>query len=509
MGCYNICLCDTLVYLQDTTGVMDQREIFSIKRKALRINLEASIYGTFAEIGAGQEVARNFFQVGGSSGTVAKTMSAYDMAFSDAIYGEEGSGRYVSESRLNNMLDHEFALLQERLVGDKYQHRRFFSFADTCSAINYHKNNEPHCWIGLRFQLVPGGHVNQVTLHIRLKELDPVLEQQTIGSLGVNLIFACYWFSSDMDLFVSSLMDNVSSDQAEIDMISLTGPDFKDIDNRLLAVMLVKKGFTDATVFGSDKMVYQPKDVLYKKSILCLRGRFRPVTKVTEDMFRSGIANYSRLFDCEPSNILPLAEINISHLNTDDDFGEKDFLDRTDILCNLGYTVMVSNCHKHDTLLEYLRRCKPKQIGIIAGVMNLIDLFDESRYSYPQGEILSYFGEVFKSNTKMLVYPYQPRADSEIITLRNFPITGQLKVLFDFLCLSGFIEDITGYTPEYLQIFSQHTMQMIRAAEDGWESDVPDTVAEYIKANCLFDYPCDLLEHRRQQALLQSTSSHE
>jgi hypothetical protein len=312
-----------------------------------------------------------------------------------------------------------------------------------------------------------------------------------------------------MDAFISSLMDNVSSDQAEIDMISLTGPDFTDIDNRLLALMLVKKGFTDATIFGPDKSVSQPKDMLYKRNILCLRGRFRPMTKVTEDMFRCGVDNYSKLFDCQDTdpNLLPLAEINISHLNTDDNFGEKDFLDRTDILCNLGYTVMVSNCHKHDTLLEYLRRCKPKNIGIISGVMNLIDLFDESRYTFPQGEILNYFGEVFKSNTKMLVYPYQPRADSDVITLSNFPISGTMKVLFDFLCRSGFIVDLEGYTPEYLQIFSNRTMEMIKSAEDGWEHEVPDKVANYIKANCLFDYPCDLIEHRRQQALLQSSTN--
>ena len=465
-------------------------DVISIKRKALKINLEASIYGTFAEIGAGQEVVRAFFQVGGASGTVAKSMSAYDMAFSDSIYGEEETGRYVSESRVIKMLEHEYNLLEKRLVGEKYMHRRFFAFADTCTTLNYLKNNDPHCWLGLRFQVDPQGPVNEVIVHIRLKEKDALLQQRTIGGIGVNLIYACYWYADNMDAFVQSLMDNITTDQAEIDMIRLKGANFSDIDNRLLALMLVKKGFTSGTIFGPDKEVYQPKDILYKKNVLCLRGRFRPVTKVSEDMFKCGLETFRNQFSCEDNQLLAISELNINTLETEGGFDDKDFLDRTDILCNLGHTVMISNCQKHDKLLAYLRRCRPKNIGIVLGVMNLMELMNESKYENPQGDILHYFGELFQANTKMFIYPYKPTKESDIITLNNFPVSESLRPLFEFLKMSGFMIDLDGYHKELLSIFSNDVIQQVKSGAAGWEEHVPPTVADFIKANCLFDYPC-------------------
>ena len=467
-------------------------ESLSIKRKALKINLEPSVYGTFAEIGAGQEVVRAFFQVGGASGTVAKSMSAYDMAFSDSIYGEEESGRYVSESRVKKMLDHEYNLLEQRLIGEKYEHRRFFAFADTCATLNFLKNNDPHCWLGLRFQLVPRGPVNEVIVHIRLKEKDALLQQRTIGGIGVNLIYACYWYADNMDGFIESLMDNLTTDQVEIDMIRLKGDDFTSVDNRLLALMLVKKGFTSGTIFGPDKEVYQPKDILYKKNVLCLRGRFRPVTKVSEDMFHCGLESFKKQFPCEDSQLLAISELTINTLGSDAGFDDKDFLDRTDILCNLGHTVMVSNCQKHDKLLAYLRRCRPKNIGLVLGVMNLMDLLNEDKYEDPLGEILNYFGEIFQSNTKMFIYPYKPTVESDIITLQNFPISDSLKPLFDYLKSSGFMLDLDGYHKELLSIFSNDVIQQLKKGETGWEEYVPPLVADFIKANCLFDYPCEV-----------------
>ena len=469
-----------------------EREIISIKRKALKINLEGMIYGTFAEIGAGQEVARTFFQVGSASSTVAKTMSAYDMAFSDAIYGEEAGGRYVSESRVKKMLAHEYGLLEERLHSEKYQHRRFFAFADSCATINFRKDNDPHCWIGLKFQLSLQGPVNEVIIHVRLKENDALLQQRTIGGLGVNLIYACYWYHSNMDDFVGSLMDNLNPDQAEIDMIRLKGADFATVDNRLLALMLVRKGFTSGTIFGPDKEVYQPKDILYKKNILCLRGRFRPVTKVNEDMFQSGIATLKKQFPCDDEDLLALSEITINNLEMDGEFADKDFLDRADILCNLGHTVMVSNTFQHDKLLAYLRRCRPKSIGVVVGIMNLMELLNEAKYEDPLGDILHFFGELFRGNTKMFIYPYQPTKADEIVTLANFQVSERLKPLFDYLRLNGFMIDVEGYHKEVLQIFSNNVIEQIKSGEDGWEQYVPPTVADYIKDNCLFDYPCEV-----------------
>lgn len=468
-----------------------EREIFSIKRKALRLNLDESIYGTFAEIGAGQEVVRNFFQVGGASGTVAKAMSAYDMTFSDAIYGAEGSGRYVSESRLRKMLDHEFKLLVERLYDEKYSKKKFFVFSNTCTTLNYYKNNDPHGWMGVRFQTQPQAEPNEVVIHVRLKGSDSLYQQRTIGGVGTNLLFACYNYNTNLDEFIDSLLDNLSIDQVEIDMIRVKGPLFKNIDNRLLALKLVRKKFTDGTIFGPDKEVYQPKDVLYKKDILCLRGRFRPVTKVNEDMLRCGLDAYKTLVKDE-KNIMVLAEITLNNLAGDGEFENRDFLDRADILCSLGHTVMISNCHKHDVLVNYLDRCKPNSIGIILGILNIVELFNEKYYKNAAGELLHYFGEIFMRNTKMLIYPYQPEKDMPVISTSNLRVPDNLFMLFKHLRNNGFLIDLKGFDKNVLQIFSPKVISMIKSGEPGWESLVPDTVADIIKENCLFEYPCEL-----------------
>jgi hypothetical protein len=468
-----------------------EREIISIKRKALRINLDDCIYGTFAEIGAGQEVVRNFFQVGGASGTVAKAMSAYDMTFSDAIYGAEGTGRYVSETRLCRMLDHEYTLLKKRLTDEKYQRKKFFVFANTCTTLNYHKNNDPHGWMGVRFQLEPNQEPSEVVIHVRLKGSDPIYQQRTIGGIGTNLLFACYWYFDQIDDFISSLLDNMDTDQAEIDMVRAKGPAFKGVDNRLIALKLVRKRFTDGTIFGPDKEVYQPKDFLYKKDILCLRGRFRPVTKVNMDMLKCGLDYFKpRLKDQE--NLVVLSEITLNNLATDGDYENKEFLDRADILCSLGHTVMISNCHKHDVLVNYLDRCKPQSIGIILGVLNIIELFNEKHYKNASGELLHYFGEIFMRNVKMLLYPHQPAAGAELVTSQNFKVPENLKFLFEHLRKNGFFVDLEGYDESVLQIFSPKVIQMIKSGEPGWEAMVPEKVAEIIKENCLFEYPCEV-----------------
>lgn len=469
-----------------------EREILSIKRKALRINLDENIYGTFAEIGAGQEVVRNFFVVGGASGTVAKAMSAYDMTFSDAIYGSEGSGRYVSETRLHKMLNHEYDLLKERLTDEKYKKKRFFVYSNTCTTLNYYKNNDPNGWMGVRFQLKPGGEPNEVVIHVRLKGTDSLYQQRVLGGVGTNLLFACYWYHDQMEDFIDSLMDNLSTDQLEIDMIRVKGPDFANIDNRLLALQLVKKNYTDGTIFGADKEVYQPKDVLYKKSVLCLRGRFRPVTKVNEDMLKCGLEAYKREVGGNTEDLVVLSEITLNNLTGDGEFENKDFLDRADILCSLGQTVLVSNCHKHDVLINYLDRCKPKRIGIILGIPNLLELFNVKYYKHGIGEIMHSFGEIFMRNTKMFVYPFQQEKSKPVITLGNVEVPDDLKYLFAHLKENKFLVDLPGYDKGVLQILSTRVIQMVKAGEAGWEEMVPDTVADIIKEKCLFDYPCEV-----------------
>lgn len=462
-----------------------KREIISIKRKALRINLDENIYGTFAEIGAGQEVARTFFQVGGASGTIAKTMSAYDMAYSDAIYGEEDSGRYVSESRLNKMLEHEVNLLDERLVGDKYKERRFFAFADTCSVLNFLKTNDPHCWMGVRFQSEVDGEYNDVIVHARLKDNDSILQQRVIGGLGVNLIFACYHYMDDMDNFVESIMDNLTTDQVEIDLLKVKGKSF-DIDNRLLALKLVKKGYTDATIFGCDKEVIQPKDFLYKKNVLCLRSRFRPYTLLSENMLNSGIKTFQKKLEGEP--FIQLSELTLNNLLGDDEKDTTDFLDRADMLCSLGHTVMVSNCDKHDKLSNFFQRCKVKNLGIIVGVMNLEQLFDTSNNRNLPSELLSYFGGIFIGNTTMIAYPYFSKKEQRLLEADNMTIDKSLVHLYKHLIENNLIIKAENFDSSLLNIFSENILVLLNQHNADWKKYVPEKVVELIEEKHLFGY---------------------
>jgi hypothetical protein len=295
------------------------------KQKALRINLDRRIYGSFAEIGAGQDVAANFFKSGGASGTIAKTISAYDMAFSDAIYGEEESGRYVVEARLTKMLTREYKLLNVRLT-EMASERTFFAFADTVSALNYQKNNDPHGWIGLRFQLQPNGAHNDVIIHVRMKDNDNVLQQQALGVIGVNLLFGCFYYHEQPEILLQSLMDDLSSDRIEIDMIRFSGPDFKDVDNRLMSLHLVKNGFTNAALFGPDGNVMQPSEAFYKKHIVAVRGRFRPVTNVSLDMIKKGLKQFESEADVDDDKVVLLAELTLKNLQGGgEQINERDF----------------------------------------------------------------------------------------------------------------------------------------------------------------------------------------
>nr|BFF40637.1 hypothetical protein BACY1_24420 [Tenacibaculum mesophilum] len=235
------------------------------KMKALKINLNAHIYGTFAEIGAGQETVRNFFRAGGASGTIAKAMSAYDKDFSDAIYGIEKDNRYVTEPRLKKMLKHEMDLIEERLDRQKHPDKLFFSYANTVATINFTKKFKGHGWVGIRFQLDPLEDYNEIVLHLRFKETDARQQQETLGVLGVNLIYGAYYLNDNPKDLLKSFYDNIDKDRLEIDMINFSGPRFMYVDNRLMSLQLVKNGMTNAVMFGPDGNNLLPAQVLYKK----------------------------------------------------------------------------------------------------------------------------------------------------------------------------------------------------------------------------------------------------
>ena len=331
-----------------TFAIVDlERVILSAKQKALRINLNQDIYGTFAEVGAGQEVVRQFFRAGGASGTIAKAISAYDKDFSNAIYGKEKKGRYVCQQRLEKMLKHEYQQIEERINRAKHPSKQFFTFANTVATINFHKTSQGHGWFGVKFQTEPGKQPSEVFLHARLHETDALQQQMTTGILGTNLIYGCYFFYKNANELLKSLYDNLDREQVEIDTIHMNGPDFANVDNRLLSLQLVKNGMTEAVIFSPDGHNIQAADVLYKKNILAIRGSFRPVTKVNIDMIAKGLKKFREQPKVDADNVQVLFEITLNNLKSQGDLDEQDFLDRADILCSIGQTVLISNYKKY------------------------------------------------------------------------------------------------------------------------------------------------------------------
>ncbi len=461
----------------------------SANQKAKRINAEPDLYGTFAEIGVGQETVRHFFRAGGASQTIAKAMSAYDKDFSNAIYGAEPGNRFVCESRLRNMLRHEYNLIVERLNRKDHPTKRFFTFANTVASSTYDRPHSGHGWLGVRFQTAPDRPTNDVILHIRLHDPDISLQQETIGVLGVNLLYACFFHHDDPELMMTLLYDNLSRHVIEVDMIQMNGPDFAEVDNRLLSLQLVKRGYTDAVIFGPDGQNLQATEVLYKKNILAIRGSFRPVTKVNIDMIMNGYNMFIKEQRVDRQNLQVLFEITLNNLQADSgDVDEKDFIDRADILCSLGQTVLISNYQEYFRLVEYFSRYTKARMGLIMGIDNLVKVFDERYYRSLNGGMLEAFGILFTRDLKIYVYPSKAKPDAELITLANMPVHPRLRPLYHYLTSNKRLVDIETFDPNVLHIFSKEVLRMIRAGEEGWEELVPPYVDNMIKDNKLFGY---------------------
>lgn len=457
------------------------------KQKALKINLDLSVYGSFAEIGAGQDVAANFFKAGGAAGTIAKTISAYDMAFSDAIYGEEASGKYVCETRLMKMLNREYKLLNVRLT-ESADEKRFFAFADTVSALNYQKTNESHGWIGLRFQLKPNGAFNDVVIHVNMLDNDNILQQQALGIIGVNLLYGCYTHHNNPETLLLSLLDDLSTDRIEIDMIRFEGPDFKDVDNRLMSLYLVKHGYAQAAVFGPDGNVMQPYDALSKKHIVAIRGRFRPVTNIFLDMLKKGVKQFENEADVDDDKICILSELTLRNLEDGtNQIDEKDFLDRVDILCSIGQTVLISNFHEYFKLVAYLSQFTKLRMALIMGMPNLEYIFDETHYKDLPGGIISAFASLFGQKIKLYLYPTL-NEQGEIIQLNTFETEPHLAGLLTYLKDNEKLEDIQKYDEKLMTIRTDNVLGMIQHGVGDWEKMVPASVAKQIKENHLFGY---------------------
>ncbi|MFC6877161.1 TonB-dependent receptor [Flavobacterium myungsuense] len=465
-------------------------QIPSIKDKALRINLNENIYGTFAEIGAGQETVRHFFRSGGSSGTIAKAMSAYDKDFSDSIYGIEEDGRYVTESRLKKMLTLEVNLIEKRLKRDKHPHKMFFSYANTVATIDFAKQFKGHGWVGIRYQIEPGEDYNDIIIHIRFKETDARLQQETLGILGVNLIYGAYYKHDNPKKLLRYLYDHLDKDQLEIDTINFSGPRFADVDNRLMSLQLVKNGMTDAVMFNPEGKNILPAAILYKKNILALRGSFRPVTSVNMDMYERSLKMFLEESKVVKENTLVIFEITLSNLRSEGEIDERDFMDRAELLCSLGQTVMISNFQEYYKVVEYFSNYTKARMGLAMGVNNLIDIFDEKYYRHLSGGILEAFGKLFYRDLKVFLYPMIDE-NGDIITSENLKVHPRMKELYKFFKFNGKVIDIVDYNPKFLKVFSREVLKMINQGKLGWENMLPQGVAELIKKDHLFGYDPD------------------
>lgn len=455
--------------------------------KALQVNLDLLHYGTFAEIGAGQEVVRWFFQAGGAAGTIAKSISAYDMKVSDAIYGN--CARYVCRERLQAMLDYEQGLNLERLGGLRGANSTFFAFADTVSARNFHGTNECHGWLGIKFQTQPGGGSSQIIIHVRMLDVENALQQEALGIVGVNLVYGACLLHDRPERLLESLLDGLSTHRIEIDLIEFLGDAFRHVDNRVMSLHLVQLGLTGAAMFSADGKVLQPSEVLYKKPVLVERGRFRPVTHVNLDLAAAALERFERdADDVLPGETVSIMEITMRNLRAQGEVDLNDFLSRADVLATTGHTVMISDFVEYYRLAAYLFRYTTRPIGLAMGAMNLREIFNEDYYTHLEGGILESFGRLFKNNLKLLVYPYIDQTTKALITIDDLEVEPSLRQLFGYLVERGCIVQLTEFNRDYLNIHSPDVLSKIGAAGTEWESMVPPKVAAAIKANKLFGY---------------------
>jgi hypothetical protein len=461
--------------------------VLSAAQKALRTNLNPNIYGSFAEIGAGQETVRHFFRAGGASGTIAKAMSAYDKEFSDAIYGQEAAGRYVTENRLRKMLNHEYQLLHERINRETSPDKCFFAFANTVATINFAKTFKGHGWLGVRYQTSPDREANEVIVHVRLHEDNPKYQQETIGAMGVNLIYAAYNLYEEPKSFLLSLYDGIDRSAIEVDLINFSGPDFDHIDNRLMSLQLIKNGFTDAVIFGPEGKNLLPAELLYKKNILAMRGSFRPVTRVNMDMIKKGYKQFIKSKSVQKDDAIVLFEITLNNLLADGKLDEQDFLDRADILCSIGQTVLISNYQEYYRLVDYFAGFTKKRIGLIMGIPSLQEIFDEKYYEHLTGGILEAMGRLFSKSLVIYAYPF--RGETSITTVSDIVVNDLFRNIFDYLKQARRVRDIEDFDPDILSIWSREVLHKIRSGETGWEESLPTYVDKIIKEKGLFGYP--------------------
>ncbi len=463
---------------------MPDNGMLNTSQKALAVNLDPRSYGTFAEIGGGQEVARWFFRVGGAAGTIAKTISAYDMAVSDSLYGP--AERYVSRQRLEAMLAHEFRELVTGLDAARGEHTTFFAFGDTVATQSYRHPGPGRGWAGIRFQTQPREAPSEILAHLHLLDSSAVHQQEALGLFGVNLVHAAFFNHDAPVSLVRALVEELPRSRVEIDMLKVAGPAFPGIDNRLVSLELVERGLTDAAMFGAGGEVIQPSEVLHKQPILVERGSFRPATKLTLDLLERARDQFRQEPEVHGQTPVVLAEITLRNLLADGESDHEDFLARAEVVGALGFDVLISRFQPYYEVAEYLTAYTDGLIGIAVGLPSVRQIADAQYYTHLPGGVLESMGRLFKRSVKMYVYPALDPRTGRIASVERAPVPAPWHHLRDLLLEIKRIEPIRNYNESYLSIHTPDVLVRIERGDPSWEGMVPPVVASIIKRKGLF-----------------------
>lgn len=460
--------------------------VLSTKEKALKVNIEFPFFGTVAEIGGGQETAGELFRAGGASNSVAKTISAYDKKFSDHFYNDGKPARYVSADRLTKMVKTEFNDVVD-VMRNADDDREMFAFANTVEIKNYQKNNWSHGWLGLCAEGSDINNPNLLLIHVNLLENDGILQQYTLGKLGVNIMYGYCQFKHDPKKLISSLLDNLSRDRIEIDYVSFSGSDFASVDNRILNLHLVKEDLTHATMFDQNGVVHQASDMLYKKNVLAIRGQFRPINKLGQEIIKQSSDIFQRDDSFSPGNTIVFSEITLKYLMRENELDEQDFLDRVACLNRLGQCVMVSNFRRFFRLAEYFNRFKLQKLRLVVGYPTFEKILSHDFYSDLRGGIMEALGDLFAKNIKLYVYPSLSE-DGELLTSKDVDFEDGVKHLYDYLTSQRKIVDIQKACKSLLSIHNEQVIRLIENGDESFRELVPEEVANLIIEKHFFGY---------------------
>ena len=464
--------------------MLERDQSLTTEHKALTINLDEHKYGSIVEIGAGQEVARQFFKAGAAAGTIAKTSSAYDMTVSDAIYGK--AGRYVSRERVEQMAAYEYDLCIDRLESVRPPSSTFFSYAATVTARSFKGGNECHGWIALKIQLRPKETPCNIICHVRMLDHSNELQSEALGILGVNLIYGGYHYSDKPKWLIESLSDNLGDDRIEIDLIHFDGPGFNYIDNRLMNLHLVHAWLTRAVMFDACGTPVVPRDTLYKKPVSVTRGSFKPPTKVHADMTQAGLQQMKNKEAVDPEKTLKLAEISMSQLITGSSVDDRDFIARMELANIMGYNVLLSDYVRYFSLRSWFRRHTMEPISILMKASDVTHLFDEEYYVGLEGRALEGLGKLFADNTSVIAYPNKENGELRTLNTLKFPerfelVAKQLMVNNKLVASEGYDESLVDYS-------ARQVMTSIQNGDPDWEAHLDERVVEKIKNDRLFGY---------------------